>query len=262
MKATRDYTISSVKKALDIMRLFDDRHQELTLSEISELSGNGKSSTLRLLYTLLNEDFIAYDEATKKYCLGIELYRLGQVKFNSLDVRKIARRRLQMLSNEMNMICYVGLREGDVLAMVDQILPTSVPAWTQLTVQSGGTSELYSTGIGRLFLGQDSDAKVEEYLDRIQIKRFTDSTITDRKALMELVRQARRDRYSGNIGENEPHIYSLCAPVYGLNGTMIAGVSLCGLQDVICSDRYDEYLRLIRQAAADISRELGYAGDQ
>ena len=259
MKATRDYTISAVKKALDILKLFDDQHAELTLSEISEMSGIGKSSMLRFLYTLLNEDFVAYDEDTKKYSLGIEMYRLGLLKFNSLDVRKIARRHLQKLSNEVNMICYVGIRDGNLLAMVDQILPNSVPAWTQLTVQSGGTSELYSTGIGRLFLSQDSEAKVARYLDHIQLKKFTDNTITDRSALMELIHQARTDHFSGNIGENEPYIYSLCAPVYGRTGKMVAGVSLCGLQDVVCSERYDEYLHRICQAAADISRELGYS---
>ena len=220
MKATRDYTITSVKKALDILKLFDDQHPSLTLSEISERSGIGKSSMLRFLYTLLQEDFVAYDEVTKKYSLGIELYRLGLMKFNSLDLRKIARRHLQTLSNELNMICYVGIREGDTLAMVDQILP---------------------------------------YLDRIQLKKFTNATITDRQALLELIRQARRDHYSGNIGENEEHIYSLCAPVYGLSGTMVAGVSLCGLQDVVCSDQYDSYLQRIRQVADNISRELGYS---
>lgn len=260
MKATRDYTISSVKKALDILKLFDDQRPELTLSEISELSGIGKSSMLRFLYTLYNEGFVAYDETTKKYSLGIEMYRLGLSKFNSLDVRKIARRYLQKLSNEMNMICYVGIRQGDVLAMVDQIIPNSVPAWAQLTVQSGGTSELYSTGIGRLFLAQDSDAEVEQYLNRVPLKKFTDATVIDKKALMELVRQARSDRFSGNVGENEPHIYSLCAPVYGRNGRMVAGVSLCGLQEVVCTERYDECLEKICRAAMDISRELGYAG--
>ena len=70
-------------------------------------------------------------------------------------------------------------------------------------VQGGGTRELYSTGIGRLFLAQDSDEEVERYLEQATLKKFTDTTITDKRALMELVRQARADGYSGNIGENE-----------------------------------------------------------
>ena len=261
MKATQDYTIISVKRALQILKLFDDQRPELTLSEVSELSGVGKSSVLRFLYTLLNEDFVAYDETTKKYSLGIEMYRLGLSKFNTLDVRKAARKHLQKLSDAENMICYLGVRQGDVLAMIDQVLPARVPAWTQLMVQGGGTSELYSTGIGRLFLAQDSDEEVERYLERVTLKKFTDTTVTDKRALLELVRQARSDGYSGNIGENEPYIYSLCAPVYGRDGRMVAGVSLCGLQDIVCSDGYDSYLDKIRQAAARISHDLGYVSE-
>ncbi len=258
MKATQDYTITSVKRALQILKLFDDQRPELTLSEVSELSGVGKSSVLRFLYTLLNEDFVAYDETTKKYSLGIEMYRLGLAKFNSLDIRKAARKHLQKLSDGENMICYLGIRQGDVLAMIDQVLPARVPAWTQLMVQGGGTRELYSTGIGRLFLAQDSDEEVERYLEQATLKKFTDTTITDKRALMELVHQARADGYSGNIGENEHHIYSLCVPVYGRDGRMVAGVSLCGLQDVICSSQYDSYLDKIRAAAEKISHDLGY----
>ena len=37
MKATQDYTITSVKRALQILKLFDDQRPELTLSEVSEL---------------------------------------------------------------------------------------------------------------------------------------------------------------------------------------------------------------------------------
>ena len=44
MNTTRDYTIGSVKKALEILKLFDEQHQELSLSELSELAGIGKSS--------------------------------------------------------------------------------------------------------------------------------------------------------------------------------------------------------------------------
>ena len=67
MNTTRDYTISSVKRALDILKLFDESHRELTLSDLSQLSGIGKSSMLRFTYTLLQEDFLSYNPETRKY---------------------------------------------------------------------------------------------------------------------------------------------------------------------------------------------------
>ena len=188
------------------------------------------------------------------------MYRIGLSKFNSLDVTKFARRHLQKLADEMGMICYIGIRQGDMLAMVGQILPPTVPVWTQLTVLGGGVSQLYSTGIGRLFLSQDSDDEICRYLDRIQPKKYTDATITDRAELLELIHQAGKQKYSGNFGENETHVYSLCAPVYQMDGTMVAGVSLCGMQEDISGSRHDYYLSRIRETAQAISKELGYFG--
>jgi DNA-binding IclR family transcriptional regulator len=167
---------------------------------------------------------------------------------------------LQKLADEMGMICYIGIRQGDMLAMVGQILPPTVPVWTQLTVLGGGVSQLYSTGIGRLFLSQDSDDEICRYLDRIQPKKYTDATITDRAELLELIHQAGKQKYSGNFGENESRIYSLCAPVYQMDGTMVAGVSLCGMQEDISGSRHDYYLSRIRETAQAISKELGYFG--
>lgn len=258
MNASRDYTITSVKRALDILKLFNDQRIELTLSEISELSGIGKSSILRFLYTLRNEDFIAYDEETKKYSLGVEMYRLGITKYSSLDLRKIAGRHLQRLSDETGMICYLSVREKDKLIMLDQLLPSNAPVWTQLVNRPGGSNELYSTGNGRLILSQDTDEDVMAYLNRVELKKFTDATITDKNVLLELVRQARRDGYSGNIGENEPHVYSLCAPIYNRVGQIVAACSICGMKDIICSDDYDHYLSKICGAAKRISFEMGY----
>lgn len=242
------------------MKLFDDQHRDLRLSEISQMSGIDKSTVFRFLYTLIEENFLSYDSETRKYSIGTEMYRIGLSKYNTLDVTKFARRHLQRLSDETGMICYIGIRQGDVLVMLGQILPPTVPVWAQLTVLGGGISQLYSTGIGRLLLSQDSDDEIIRYLNHVDLKKYTDTTITDKAALLRLIQDARVNQYSGNFGENESHIYSLCAPVYRMDGKMIVGVSLCGMQDEITGDRHDYYLDRICSAARAISSELGYSG--
>ena len=259
MENERDYTISAVKKALNILKLFNEDTQELTLSQVSSLSGIGKSSILRMLYTLVNEGFLEYDEDTRKYSLGFELFRLGQIKYAALDIRKIARKYLKPVCDQNNLIGYLAVRHGDDLAMVEQVFPYKVPLWSQLLIQDN-LRALYSTGIGRLFLAQESDEAVEQYLDRVPITPFTKETITDKATLKELIRQARSDGYSGNVGENEDLICSICAPIYNQSGLMIAGVSLCGPHDVIWGGNFDQRLALVKQVARDISRELGYSG--
>ena len=229
MEKSRDYTINAVKKAINLLKLFDDENRELTLSELSSMSGIGKSTMLRMLYTLNVEEFIDYDEDVQKLCDA-----------NSL-------------------ICYLGVRHGDQLVMLDRYFPYNAPAWTQFLVPDNNR-ELYSTGIGRLFLATESDEEVSKYLDRVEIRNFTDSTVTDKLTLLELVRQARTDGYSGNMGENESLICSLCAPVYNLEKEMVAGISICGPKDMIWGENFDSYLKKIQATAAAISRELGYRG--
>lgn len=257
MSAGRDYTIRAVQNALGVLKLFK-RKSEMTLSELSMMSGIGKSSMLRILFTLAKDGFVSYDEETQRYSLGLEVYRLGMQKFASLDLRKIAAKYLQVLADKNDKICYLGVREGDVLTMVEKVIPSRIPAWTQLLVQSGETSELYSTGIGRLFLAQDSPEEIESYFARVKPQKFTEDTITDKEVLKTLVAEAAEKNYSYNRGENEVYIGGLCAPIYNLDGKMVAGVSLCGMQDELFGEGYDLYLEQIIDTAREISREIGY----
>ena len=67
-----------------------------------------------------------------------------------------------------------------------------------------------------------------------------------------------REKISGNDGENEPYIYSICAPIYNMNGKIRAAISLGGMKEMIYSDRREEYTEMVRKTAEDISAELGY----
>ena len=259
MEKKRDYTVYTVKNAIDLLKCFDKQHQELTLSELSGLSGINKSNVLRLLYTLEKEDFVSYDNNSKKYSLGISLYRLGRLKYNSLDIRKIARKYLQGLCDELRFISYLGIRQGDQLIMLEKIFPRNVPIWAQL-MAAQNYRELYSTGIGRLLLSRETDEEVLKYMDRVKLRKITEKTITDKATLLVLVQQAREDRYSGNLGENEDDVGSICVPLYNQEGSIGAGISICGPTTEIYNNSFEENLKKLRTVAAEISQEWGFDG--
>ncbi len=157
------------------------------------------------------------------------------------------------------MICYLGVRQEDLLILAEQVVPASVPVWAQLMVRSGGESQLYTTGIGRLFLAQDSDEEVMAYLRRVEPQKITPDTIVDKQELLERVRKARKENFDSNQGENDLYIASLCAPIYDAGGQMVAGISLCGMKDNINGPRRAEYEQMVRVTAREISDELGYS---
>ena len=177
---------------------------------------------------------------------------------NTLDFRRIALRYLRPLSRETDMICYLGVRQEDMLIMVEQVVPSSVPVWAQLMVRTGGETNLYATGIGRLFLAQDTDEEVAAYLDRTAPTQITPETVTDKQKILAMVRCARAEEFDVNQGESDLYIASLCAPIYDVNGRMVAGISLCGIKEQINGANRSEYERMVRQTAAKISEQLGY----
>ncbi len=254
----KDYTITAVKRALDILLLFDREHPRLTLTEISQLSGIGKSSVLRILYTLCSQDFLYYSEDTRQYRIGAALYRLGSSADAQIDLRHIARKHLGRLAEETGMVCYLGTRQGDKMLYIEKVMPRSIPLWAQLTTKNEGTQELYSTGIGRLLLSKETDEEVERYLNRVKLEKHTDKTIVDKQRILDLVRDARKTHISGNRGENEAFTYSICAPVYDVHHEMVAAMSLCGLKEMIYNSNYEKNVQKVKDTALKISKEIGY----
>ena len=73
MERESQYTISSVKKALKVLKLFDSAHKSMTLTEISERADMRKGTMVRVLTTLEEEGFVRYDEISKRYSLGMSI---------------------------------------------------------------------------------------------------------------------------------------------------------------------------------------------
>ena len=107
-KEPRDYTITALERGLKVLMLFDGEKSSYTLTELSQLSGIGKSTMLRIVYTFCENGFLTFDENTRRYSLGVCVFRLGMAKMNTLDFRRIALRYLRPLSRETDMICYLG----------------------------------------------------------------------------------------------------------------------------------------------------------
>ena len=257
MGSRDNYIISSVQKALLLLKLFDNETREMTLTEISAQMGLTKSSTLRLLTTLHEEGFIAYDEANKKYSLGIQLSILGGYQNNAADLRKIAAPYLQEIADYTHSICNLAVVRDKNILIVEKVFPREVPTWAQLMAESATCFPLYSTGVGRLHMAQWKDEEVLNYLNNITIPKYTEHTITDKNRLYQIILQVREDGYVLNPGENEISTSSICVPIYDCDGIITSGISISGIPDLIFS-RATEYAAVMKKAALKISYQIGY----
>ena len=125
MERESQYTISSVKKALKVLKLFDSAHKSMTLTEISERADMRKGTMVRVLTTLEEEGFVRYDEISKRYSLGMSIYVLSSNAFQFISVVEAARPYLEKVTTELNLIAHLSVLEGEKIVLIDRVVPNA-----------------------------------------------------------------------------------------------------------------------------------------
>jgi DNA-binding IclR family transcriptional regulator len=90
------------------------------------------------------------------------------------------------------------------------------------------------------------------------LERLTPDTITDRAALSAELDTVRACGYATAVGELEPGLVAVAAPVLDADGRAVAAISISGPEFRIPSDRLDGFGRLLTKETETLSARLGY----
>lgn len=253
-----DYTISAVTKSLKTLKLFTAQRKEMTLTELSTLSGIGKSSMLRIMASLEAEGFIRYNEDTKKYSLGISIYNLANTAYGFLDIRKIASPILKKAAAEIQLLIHLAVIEDGKIVVIDKVWPTEHFDMVALVSYIGGSVPVHCTGVGKVLTAYASERTRKKLLDGCVFERYSERTITDRAEYEKVLAQVREQGYALNDCEHEPYLRCITRPIYNGEGKVIAAMSLSGIKDVITDDKLEYYNAFSKQLARQLSREFGW----
>lgn len=126
MEKKNDYTIASVQRALRILKLFDNQHKEMTLTEISNRADMRKGTMLRILETLRAEHFVRYDGRTKRYQLGVAIYMLSASAFSFNDLASVVRSYAESVTRELNLVAHLGVLQEDKIVLLIECFQTAI----------------------------------------------------------------------------------------------------------------------------------------
>ena len=92
--------VPALKRAFDVLDLLANHNGTFRFSEIQERLKIPKASLSRILYELLNRNYIQKDFETGKYKLGAKLVLLGSAFLGRLDIRDEARPVIRYLEED------------------------------------------------------------------------------------------------------------------------------------------------------------------
>lgn len=229
-----------------------DGTTELGTNELARRTGINASTVSRLLATLAAAGFVEHVEATGRYRLGLRLLQLGNSVLARLDLRGIARPHLQALVDETGETATLSAPGEQDAVTVDFVQSASS---VQSVARVGRPSVGHATATGKVLLAFGSAR-----LPPGRLAAHTERTIVDRTALAEELERVRRQGHASALGEREPHLNAIAAPVFDGGGDLAAILGVQGPSSRFDREAMREALPCLLRHAGEVSRALGWGG--
>ena len=244
--------IGSLVKAVDILRCFETR-EEIGVSELSTLLDMHKSTVFSLISTLEHLKLLEKSEDSKKYRLGIELFRLGSLV--NLNVRHVARYELECLQEKVNETVHLARRDDVHMIFMERF----ESAYTmKIYTVDAKPLPVYAVGVGKAILSTLDDPVLADLMERMRFEPLTQHTIVNPAALEAELKKIRERGYAIDNEELEDGLYCIAAPLYDWRGKADYAISVSGPKIRTAGEKFETIKNLVVETAAAISEKLGY----
>ncbi|MBQ8508686.1 MAG: IclR family transcriptional regulator [Clostridia bacterium] len=248
---------NSARRVLEILELFADSPQPLTVTDISRELGYPKTSVFDIINILAERGFIRRDnDRAKTYVIGLKAYQIGMAYINRTDLYAIAHPILSDLRNRLGETCYLAVEENGWVIYLDKVESSSP---IRATCSIGSKNHMYLTGLGKAMLAALPVERVREIAAR-GMEAHTPTTITDVESLLAALEEIRAVGCAYDMGEDNSYVRCAAAPIRDASGGLAAAISVSMLDVKFTPEMKASASSAIVEAAMTISRQLGYRG--
>ncbi|MET0495291.1 MAG: IclR family transcriptional regulator C-terminal domain-containing protein [Actinoplanes sp.] len=220
-QAREPHHVQSLERGLAVIRAFDARHPELTLSEVARICDLTRAAARRFLLTLADLGYVRTDG--RMFSLTPRILELGYSFLSSLSLPEVASPHLEALVAEVHESSSVSVLDGDDIVYVARVPTRRIMT---VAINVGTRFPAYATSMGRVLVAHLDEAQIGAYLDRLALARLTEHTVVSVAALRKELELAREQGYAIVDQELEEGLRSMAAPVRDRTGAVVAAVNV------------------------------------
>ena len=236
---------------IDALLAADDAASLKTLAATAKLH---PSTAHRILNVMVGIGFADRVEPGT-YRLGMRFLELGNAVRSRISVREVALPFMRELAAATGETVNLSVRRGDEIMYVERTAEShSMMRVVQLV---GARAPLHITAAGKLFLAQDEAQFVKAYAERTGLKAYTTHSIHSFAALTRELAEVRQHGVARDQEEAETGVRCIASGIRDDTGRISAALSVSAPAE---RQKPKPWTPLIRDAAARISRALGFTG--
>jgi DNA-binding IclR family transcriptional regulator len=252
-------SVQSVERAAAILRLLAEEDEPIGLGQIAAALGLAKGTAHGIVRTLEDVGFVEQLHAGGPYRVATEVFRLGWTKLDQNELRSKAMNWTDALASRTGESARVAAFHNGRAEVAHHVFRAD--GGTQVLV-TGSVVPLHASALGKVLLAFDPGAA--RSIAHQSLAALTSRTITDKVDLQRELAAIRDLGWAGSLGEVEPAVAGIAAPIRDGGGYVVATVGIEGSVDRIYDDRSRPRPVLLTQvikAGRSISRELGHGRD-
>ncbi|MET4577468.1 IclR family transcriptional regulator [Ottowia thiooxydans] len=247
------YMVPAVNRSIQILRYLQ-RNKKVTVTDVAHALGVGPSTCYAILKTLQHHNFIAFDERTKTYSLGLALLELGgSVSRDFTSVHK-ARSHLSTYARETGLTVFVAARAShEHLLVVDREEP---PGDVRVDIAVGTRFRITEGLSGRCFMAYLPEEECDALIESLGLHPFAGLPAPSPAMYRAQLRATRKAGFVTLVDLPQRGSNGVAAPIFDSEGRVLFAVAAMGLSPSITGKAIKETGATLRRTTDLITHSL------
>ncbi len=226
----------------------------LTLSELADALEQSPATIYRILVTLELRKLVEFDAAQQLWNIGPHAFVIGARYLRKTSLVDRARPVMRKLMEDTGETANLGIEQEDQVLFLSQV---ETLATIRAFFPPGTLSQMHASGIGKAILAYMTDDRLERFLSSASLDGFTQNTVTSDSALKTELQEIKKRGFSIDNEEKNVGMRCIAAPVFDMNGEVIAGISVSGPTSRVKAEVTFDLIGPVISAAKELTVAIG-----
>lgn len=217
----RDF-VGALASGLSVLQAFNNEHPKMTLSEVAARTSMDRAKARRFLLTLHALGYVK--QTGRQFELTPRMLELGHAYQSSNQYTAIIQKHLEAITAELGESSSMGILDRDDVVYI--VRSAAKHRLLSINLSTGARLPAAYTSMGRALLSQLPDEELEQFLDRVELKAYTDASVTNKESLRERILLARKEGFAILDQELDSGLRSVSTPIYSGRGDLLGAINI------------------------------------